>query len=217
MMETGTCPLTEEHIMDAERFDGVVRSLAVHSPRRKALGLTLGGLFGAVALTSTEARKKKKRKKKKCKSGKKKCGKSCIPVADCCSDCGELGTCEDGACLCLSGSKPCNGSCIPVGSCCASADCGPNAACANGACTCVSGFKECEGTCISLEACCAGEGICGEDADGGCTCETQNGGGLVCHKDAPFSLVEACTECPNGMVCINQEGNRRCYKLCGAS
>jgi hypothetical protein len=152
-----------------------------------------------------------------CPTGQKPCQGACISQESCCVACGELGVCENGSCVCLTGGKACEGSCIPVGNCCASTDCGPNAVCANGTCSCLSGFKDCQGSCISMAVCCGGSGICGEDADGGCTCETQvgNGGGLVCHKDEPFSSVATCAECPPNTACINQ-GVLRCFKLCGA-
>jgi hypothetical protein len=90
--------------MDASRFDFLTRSLAAHSRRhvsRALAGLGFAGMLGAASALPAVAGKRRKRK---CKGNTKKCGKRCIPRANCCSDKGcdsSLGLiCVDGQCVC---------------------------------------------------------------------------------------------------------------------
>lgn len=95
--------------MDTKRFDVLTRSLTTRSRRhfsRALAGLTLAGGVGSMLRQGdAEARKKRNKKKKNCKGATKKCGKRCIPEADCCTDaeCNptDLGLiCVEGACIC---------------------------------------------------------------------------------------------------------------------
>jgi hypothetical protein len=106
--------------MDDEQFD---------SWTRRAFGVAAGGL--AANILGLTASAKKKKRKKKCKGGKRKCGKKCIPKANCCTDadCGGGATCQDGTCLCPNGERECEGTCIPDDICCPGEACGQNCAC----------------------------------------------------------------------------------------
>jgi hypothetical protein len=91
--------------MDADRFDAAIRRLG-DPTRRTLLGGGIGaGLAGLLGLADTAA---KKGKKKKCKGGKKKCGKKCIPKANCCknADCAPLFLCAQGTCVVGQGTCP---------------------------------------------------------------------------------------------------------------
>jgi hypothetical protein len=203
--------------VDANRFDAAIRRLG-DPCRRTLLGTGLGGgLAGLLGLANADAKKKRKKKKKKCKVGTKKCGKKCIPLATCCSPCGDLAACVDGACTCLEGGRPCRGGCIPLNDCCDAEECGANATCVAGDCACLSGFKTCQDQCISLSTCCTDALVCGEDLDGGCQCEQDSTGELVCHKDVPEAQVAECDDCPGNTVCVTQSETRRCFKRCGAA
>jgi hypothetical protein len=85
--------------MDATLFDRLTRGLMAAPSRRRVLcGL------GALAVPGlADARKKRKKHKKKCKGGKKKCGKKCIPQANCClpGDCAADELCSGGVCVAL--------------------------------------------------------------------------------------------------------------------
>ena len=99
--------------MDADRFDALARSFLIDASRRTVLGLSLGGLLGALEFGGAAARKHKKHKKHKkptCRDGKQnggetdvdcggKCsrcatGKRCISRDDCASALCRGGTCQ---------------------------------------------------------------------------------------------------------------------------
>lgn len=94
--------------MDASRFDRLSRALSTRTRRnfsRTVAGLALAGELALLPGIDEAVTKKKRRKKKKCKGETKRCGKRCIPVADCCvdEDCGppsDLEICVDGKCIC---------------------------------------------------------------------------------------------------------------------
>jgi hypothetical protein len=104
--------------VDANHFDSLARTLADAATRRTAVSGLLGGglatVLSRLGFQDAEAKKKRKRRKKKktCKGGKKKCGKTCIPKANCCrsTDCGENEKCASGACV----------PCLPQGTACTS-------------------------------------------------------------------------------------------------
>lgn len=189
--------------MDADRFDVVVRSFAAVS-RRATLGRMAGGLAALIGLLGAEdvaAGKKRRKKNKKCKGGQKKCGKRCIPKANCCTDanCGECehcqsGTCipgcqsgqicQNGACTCPTGQRDCQGTCIPDGDCCANVDCASGAACVDGACLCLNGFRPCQELCIPDEDCCNDD-----DCPDVAACQE---GVCVCPVDGQVACAESC-------------------------
>jgi hypothetical protein len=143
--------------MDAGYFDALVRSLDM-TPRRGALRWLSAGIVGAMtALTNDdgEAKKKRKRrrKKKKCKGGKTKCGKTCIPVGDCCVDsdspAGSGQVCEDGVCGCPTGQEDSGGVCGTPPGCGASGNpCFTPSECCSGFCD-LLGDGSCRGCSLS--------------------------------------------------------------------
>jgi hypothetical protein len=190
------CACTES-VMDGQRFDRLVRLLGAPGSRRLALRAVLGGLAGPVlGFASGDAKKKKgKHKKKKCKSGTRKCGKACIPMANCCTaaDCDDGETCQSGACTttCVPdctdkecGSNGCNGTCgncngnetCQGGQCvptctpdCAGKHCGDNGC--GGVCGTCSGNATCQGgKCVDppREICGIGYETCANSSDGCC-------------------------------------------------
>jgi hypothetical protein len=203
--------------VDADRFDAVVRSLTDRSTRRTTLGISLGGVLGALGLAVSEARKKKKRKKKKCKkcSSCQTCKKGkCKPKPEgtACSG----GVCVAGTCACLSGFKPCQGSCVP--DCCTDADCENGAVCAGGTCSCLSGFKVCGEECIPEDDCCTDDDC---DTDDPCLTGACNQGsceqnpapnGTICGDPCSRCQTGVCTDqCGSGETCL---GNGSCGKTC---
>jgi hypothetical protein len=85
--------------MDNARFDRLATALAAASSRRGLLTLILaaGSLTLVARLEPNETAARRKRKKK-CKGTTKKCGKRCIPKANCCTS----AECPPGQ-VCLSG------------------------------------------------------------------------------------------------------------------
>jgi hypothetical protein len=124
--------------MDESRFDQALRNIAGVSGRREAIrSLSLAGmsLLAAFDVPSGADAKKKGRRKKKCKGGTKRCGKKCIPSANCCSstDCGG-GACVAGTCQCLIDSRSCGGKCVPKEQCCEAGDCDDGNPCTTPVC-----------------------------------------------------------------------------------
>ena len=108
--------------MDDLNFDRLARALSSGAPRRHILT----GAIATIAAIHAGRDATAKGKKRKCKKSQKKCGKGCIPKAQCCTsdDCGSGQTCTGGACACT---PRCGGkSCGPDG---CSGSCGQ---CANG-------------------------------------------------------------------------------------
>jgi hypothetical protein len=138
--------------MDADRFDAFVRSLDIAAPRRTTVGALLGaGLAALLARFGIEdagakKKRKKRKRKKKCKGGKKKCGKKCIPKANCCqsADCGTNEKCTNGACepclpqgtACTDDAECCTGICDAYTNKCQQVrvSCADGAPCPNGRC-----------------------------------------------------------------------------------
>ncbi|MCA9876161.1 MAG: hypothetical protein KC442_00200, partial [Thermomicrobiales bacterium] len=116
--------------MDATQFDRLAERLAARLNRRTSVGLMAGVSLPLLGLPGVAAAKKKKKvtlcvkgqttvapkkKAKKllkqgatkgacpagCPTGRKPCGNTCIPNANCCvdSDCPPPGDCDDGACV----------------------------------------------------------------------------------------------------------------------
>lgn len=140
--------MEEAPILDAERFDALVRSLDLRAPRRAALGVLgggLGGLLTRLGVDHTEAKKRKK--KKKCKGKKRKCGKKCIPKSKCCKD----SNCGDGL-------QCCNGACIEDSLCCADNDCFSIYTCEGGFCTCIDDPSDVP--CNDVECCDPATEVC---------------------------------------------------------
>jgi hypothetical protein len=97
--------------MDASRFDALSRALASGSSRRRMLRVMSGclaALVGRTVVDETAARKKGK-KKKKCRGATKKCGKRCVPKANCCTsaDCPPGEVCRSGRCTTCASANDC--------------------------------------------------------------------------------------------------------------
>jgi hypothetical protein len=188
--------------MEAQRLDDLAREIGSQLPRRSVLS-ALGGLAALLAVPRLDTDAKKK-KKKKCKGRKKKCGKKCISLDQCCTsaDCGTRGECVGGACVCPAGKKSCNGGCIPNDSCCQNSECGPQQTCVNGACTCSGGLATCGTDCIDPDICCGttcpGNQLC----DGG-SCVCPNPDDWPCGDGSCVTGSECCVNanCPAGQRC----------------
>lgn len=98
----------KETALDIDRFDRAVRAFAAASSRRTVLGLSLGGMLGA--LTFGAEAKNKKRKKKKVKFNEF----GCVNVGGFCKNAGQ---CCSGICEGKKGKKKCKahdtGGCTP--------------------------------------------------------------------------------------------------------
>lgn len=178
--------------MDARQLDDLAREIGSRLPRRSVLS-AMGGLAALLVTPALEGEAKKKRKKK-CKGSKKKCGKKCIPVDQCCStaDCGSKGQCVKGTCVCPAGQKACNGGCIPQASCCEDSNCPNNQSCRDGVCTCPTGFRDCAAVCIPEGNCCAQNECPGDQYCDGGTCWCSDG-----FEPCPGNI------CPAGIQCCD--------------
>jgi hypothetical protein len=147
--------------MDTNRFDFLARSLVTPSRRGLSLALAgiglMGGLSSLRALTDAEARKKGNKKKKKCKKSQKKCGKTCIPLDDCCPACTGGRVCVDDVCECPE--LECDGTCIPGDGCCPA--CSSREICSFGFCICAPGTNPCGELC-----CVSGAEVCYSSSSG---------------------------------------------------
>lgn len=195
--------------MKSDHIQPMVRALSEIVSRRAAL--SGGAAVVIAALRGREEAAAKKRKKRKCKTGTKKCGKQCIPVASCCtnSECGAGRVCQGGSCFCAPGTKECmaDAGCLPQHWCCAHSDCrsrGERWECrgSDGVCVCEAGFKECRGECILDHLCC-------ENADCG------TGSGQLCENrncTCPSGKIYCNGECLNGVCCgdYHCRFNERC-------
>lgn len=155
--------------MDSNRFDAFVRSFTIAAPRRSALAGLLGGGLAALLTRfgSDDAEAKKRRKKKKkCKRSKKKCGKQCIPKANCCqsADCGVNEKCTNGAC------EPC----LPQGTACTD-----DAQCCTGICDTYT--NKCQQVRVDCESDdqCPGGSCCGTPPNMQCLYVTATQGACV--------------------------------------
>jgi hypothetical protein len=171
--------------VDNHQFDAVIRSLGVISRRTTINGLLATGMATTLHCLGSEnaAARKKRRRRKRCKGNTKRCGRKCIPRANCCNDgdCSEVTVCQGGACVCsVAGQAVCGEVCIDVSG--DAANCGDcNFACAsgecvNGACTCESAI-ECAGLCA-----------CDDRLEGGRVCFAGGNNGVPCDgdEDCPF-------------------------------
>jgi hypothetical protein len=215
--------------MDESRFDHVLRTFAAVSGRRAALRLLSAAGMALVAgngLASGGLTRKKKRKKKKktCKGDTRKCGKTCIPAANCCSDADcHGGSCVARTCQCLGGMKACNGACVPETHCCENADCddgnpcttqicnqdgtcshphrpdlsycGGNNLCSGGVCAAYPGCLDPGMPCVTSNSCCGGLCFVPSGQALG-TCITFSDPGEPCHR-SEFCLNSTCV----GFVC----------------
>ncbi len=200
--------------MDAARFDAWTR---------RRLSLAAGGfvaaLFSLAALDDVGARKKRRKKKKKCPGGTKRCGRTCIPRASCCTDanCGDNAICSAGTCDCASGFEPCRGACIPDDACCTNDDCSGGAACEEGNCLCPADTLDCTefagGDCLPG---CPDGAVCFRNSSGsscGCpgghvndngACREATSGelglGALCDQQNPTQCSTGVCGC-NGGIC----------------
>lgn len=107
-------------MLDADRFDALVRTLDRALPRRTTRrwfpGAVLFAITALAAVEGAEARRKVRRRRKRCRGTRKKCGGQCVNVASSAANCGACGVacpsgqCIHGACVCES-STECPGSC----------------------------------------------------------------------------------------------------------
>ena len=186
--------------MDDASFDRLIRALSTGTPRRQivASALTTVMAFQAGEVASAKG------KRRKCKKSHKKCGKTCIPKSQCCTndECGSGQSCNGGACVCTPqcagkscGPDGCGGSC---GQCASGAQCDGNGRCPG--CTRTCSGKSCGpdgcggtcGTCTSPEVC---------NGDGQCVipCNAPCSPGQCCPTDLTCQdgLCRACPATPN--------------------
>jgi hypothetical protein len=142
--------------MDGTRFDGLARSLAAGTDRRRFVRGLAAGLGAALGLSSLR-RKAAANHGGSHGGGPKpgRCGQPGQPCkwgTQCCS-----GTCLNGVCLCHAGQTNCGGACVacPVGGVCVGTTCG-----------CPEGQVDCAGVCRTArdEACETDDDCCGTDA-----------------------------------------------------
>jgi hypothetical protein len=171
--------------MDTERFDDLVRFLAIPSvcsSRRRLLAAVLsGGLLGVVLARDAPAKRKRKKKKKRTppppvvvvspptacipSCGARVCGPNSCGEGSC-GECGDCKSCEGGACFPKTNGTACQGSCRTCqdGACVAKANglpCGTGGFCVAGEC-CGSADRVC-GT-----VCCAAGTLCADPAHTRC-------------------------------------------------
>ena len=238
--------------MDDVRFDALVRRLGA-TPLTRALalrGLTGGVLAGvlgsAIAVSSTDAKKKRKTCPSgftRCtvKRGRKKRKKSvCVDTRNDSANCGGCGqTCATGQ-VCQGSACTCNGA--PCAGCCAdnvcqagttTQQCGTNGAvcqtcdggrsCQNGSCGCPSGQDFCGGACVDTETDAANCGSCGNVCSGGNDCNT-----VVCNQGSCETTPNDGAPCANGTgscdaaghciatVCAGKASANPCFERDGA-
>ena len=193
--------------MDESRFDDLARALSV-GPSRRSLLVTLGATMLGAVLSARANDVIAKHKKPKCKSTEKKCGKQCIPKANCCSDrdCVGAATCRKGKCRC----KPQ----------CAGKSCGAKDGC-GGFCTACPQGKSCVNKQCVDDVCnpkCDGKN-CGDDDGCGGTCIVQQGcsGNRVCVNGncvCPGALPTLCQgHCTNPLT--DKTNCSRFVEICG--
>jgi hypothetical protein len=218
--------------VESHHFDALVRAFGTRSTRRAVLGIISAlGLADALGwVDDAEAKQRKRKKKKTCKSGTKKCGKTCIPESHCCSadDCGACESCLNGTCGagCEAGQECQGGQCrctttSCVGCCdgdvCQGATedhCGifgePCIACVfahvceNGSCVCPGGWFETHGVCGPVPNCARDGNAC--TAHGQCCSGFCVGGSCTCSGTDQGCLFDA--ECCSGLHCVGS--------VCGA-
>jgi hypothetical protein len=203
--------------MDANRFDSLLRQFGEIASRRDVarLGALAIGVTSLLELVAGGARKKRgkhKKKKKRCKGGAKKCGKTCIPAANCCSsaDCGVCESCQNGQCAsgcdtgqeCVAGACRCatsscdgccdgdachdgnsDGNCGHDGDVCVT--CSGGKTCQSGSCACPGEQQDCNGACIAQDACCI-DGV-------------QNG------SESGVDCGGTCPRCFDGSACVSRD------------
>lgn len=218
--------------MDANHFDNVARTLATGSRRwfgRSLGGLALGGTVFLLPSLDIDARRKGK--KKKCKRGTKKCGKKCIPGAQCCTtnECAPTFACINRSCQCDTNWRLCGDQCVHNGSCCTTADCTRQASpyCANDVCQCQNGGCQCQGVSAEGKCCKVGEVfnvstrtcqpgpcpnvtncssevyLCGTEELPG-TCARSASGNTVCVDATNESRI--CMNCSSDSTCVTAMG-----------
>jgi hypothetical protein len=157
--------------MENGHLDDLTREVAGGSTRRRfgrlflALGIISGTGLPLLDRDEADAKKHghKHKHKKKCRGGTKKCGKTCIPSANCCTadDCDDGETCQSGLCraTCVPqcrvkecGDDGCGGSC---------GECGQFFHCDNGTCV-VDCIPDCQGKACGPNGCGGSCGTCGQ-------------------------------------------------------
>jgi hypothetical protein len=152
--------------MDADRFEAMLRALAVRPSRRdlarRLSGLALAGPIAALGLSSAVAKRRKKKKKKKSPPP---------PPLNCPGGCGNE-TCCLGSCTNLASNSANCGAC---GHTCATG------LCVNGACDCLFLAANCPATCS-----------CAARIQAGSVCNGGGGGSVSCTTDADCPVGTAC-------------------------
>jgi hypothetical protein len=188
--------------MDADRFDALSRALSTGHTRRHLTrlvgGLSLGSVLSVLRAPAALA---------------------ALRIGG--DACTENRQCKTGQCVGRAGSKTCNCSqkypkCKQPSNPCQRASCDfATGRCTtsnrrNGA-TCGTG-KICQnGVCART---CTGSAQCGSE----CACAQPNSGGsTICVNTAGTGTSCMSSPCPAGSICINNIGNRDCFKPCGAS
>ncbi len=199
--------------MEADRFDDITRALSEPPSRRgiaRALaGLSLvGGVSALLGPADAWARKKGKgkKKKKKCKSGTKKCGKTCISATSCCSaaDCSSGGACAGGTCVCAIGFRSCQVGCIPTSNCCTDGECGAGERCQDGSCVVLTPF------CAGKDFCTAGTAVCqSSGSECGCFVDEESGDPF-CGQTSDLESATDCSQCAAGRTCVSLPGGAAC-------
>ncbi len=207
--------------MDGSAFDRHVRAVMQARSRRGALLGLVGGAFGLLGVTATEAKHHKKKKKKKGNSPP-----ASPPGAQCPASCPICQECINGeSCTVQSDFTPCGDSSCKLcqGGVCVNrsnnASCGDNNRCHDGVCTrsCTDGLKngdesdvDCGGSCDR----CANGKTCNSRDD----CQTAlcvGGHCTTCQIDSNCGsdAAGACT-CYNEYLCYSSGGVRAVVGAC---
>ena len=191
--------------MDTTRFDSITSAFAQTRTRRGAFRLLATAALGASGLSLgrsgeiTAKGKHKKHKNKKRKHRPVSGGQVVAPPPP-------APTCSDGI---RNGSETgvdCGGPHCPP--CTIGQTCAHNTDCLTARCGDSLGSGT---TCES----CAGDGVCGDDANGGCLCDAARG---VCHSGIrPTRFKDSCDECPPGWGCKAMPEIYGCIPPCGSS
>lgn len=191
--------------MDADRFDTIIRTLALPDSRRSLLGIGLAAGLGSLLerLDVGAKRKKKKKRKNRKKSCRPKCaGKACGSdgCGGTCGECEIFLTCQGGTCACPDETEFCGGACWPR--CPAST---PGRVVARHPATCACCVRPGSFTCPENATCCIGPDSipccaqpCEPIAEYPICRERENS---VCHYDVECNEGYRCPEGPDPRAC----------------